>query len=64
MKALFLQQAYTMARQIPYVGAMFQWNLNFQMSVPQTDEKWAFGIVRADYTARPAYSRLLGMNKP
>jgi hypothetical protein len=63
-QAQFLSQAYTMARQMPYVGAMFHWNLNFQMSVPQTDEKWAFGIVRADYSARPAYSRLLGMPKP
>jgi hypothetical protein len=63
-QALFLQQAYTMARQTPYVGAMFQWNLNFQLSVPRTDEKWAFGIVRADYSGRPAYFRLLGMPKP
>jgi hypothetical protein len=60
----FLQQAYQMARNTPYVGAMFQWNLNFQMSVPQQDEKWGFGIVRADYSGRPAYGRLLGMPKP
>jgi hypothetical protein len=64
LQAQFLLQAYTMARQTPYVGAMFQWNLNFQLSVPQTDEKWAFGIVRADYGGRPAYFRLLGMPKP
>jgi hypothetical protein len=43
---------------------MFQFNLNFQMSVPQTDEKWGFGIVRADYGGRPAYFSLLGMPKP
>jgi hypothetical protein len=63
-QALFLMQAYTIARQTPYIGAMFQWNLNFQLSVPQTDEKWAFGIIRADYSGRPAYFRLLGMPKP
>ena len=63
-QAIFLEQAYTMARQTPYVGAMFTWNLNFQLSVPDFDEKWGFGIVRDDYSARPAYGRLLGMPKP
>ncbi|TMF01071.1 MAG: hypothetical protein E6I52_12210 [Chloroflexi bacterium] len=63
-QALFLYQAYNMARQVPYVGAMFAWNLNFQLSVPQFDEKWGFGIVHSDYGGRPAYFRLLGMPKP
>ena len=63
-QAQFLVQAFNMARQTPYVGAMFQFNLNFQMSVPQTDEKWGFGIVQADYSGRPAYGALLGMPKP
>jgi hypothetical protein len=63
-QAQFLVQAYTMARQVPYVGAMFQWNLNFQLSVSQSDEKWGFGIVHSDYSGRPAYFRLLGMPKP
>jgi polysaccharide biosynthesis protein PslG len=63
-QAQFLAQAYNMARNTPYVGAMFQWNLNFQLSVPQTDEKWGFGIVRSDYSGRPAYFQLLGMPKP
>jgi hypothetical protein len=62
-QAQFLVQAFKMARQVPYVGGMFQWNLNFQMSVPQSDEKWGFGIVRADYSGRPAYGALLGMPK-
>ena len=63
-QAQFLVQAYNMARQLPYVGSMFKWNLNFQMAVPQSDEKWGFGIVRSDYSARPAYGALLGMPKP
>jgi hypothetical protein len=63
-QAQFLVQAFKMARQTPYVGGMFQWNLNFQMSVPQADEKWGFGLVRADYSGRPAYGALLGMPKP
>lgn len=63
-QAQFLVQAYKMARNTPYIGAMLQWNLNFQLSVPQTDEKWGFGIVRANYSGRPAYGALLGMPKP
>ena len=63
-QALFLVQAYKMARATPYVGAMFQWNLNFQLSVPQFDEKWGFGVVGDNYAGRPAYFRLLGMPKP
>lgn len=62
-QAQFLAKAYDMARNTPYVGAMFQWNLNFQLSVPTSDEKWGFGIVRSDYSARPAYGALLGMPK-
>jgi polysaccharide biosynthesis protein PslG len=63
-QAQFLVQAYNLARQTPYVGAMFAFNLNFQLSVPQTDEKWGFGVIDADYNGRPAYFRLLGMPKP
>src|SRR4051812_29208888 len=63
-QAQFLSQAYQMARATPYVGAMFAWNLNFQLSVPQSDEKWGFGVVNADYSGRPAYGALLGMPKP
>jgi hypothetical protein len=63
-QAQFLQEAFTMARNTSYVGAMFQFNLNFQLSVPQSDEKWGFGIIRSDYSARPAFGRLLGMPKP
>lgn len=62
-QAQFLTQAYRIARATPYIGAMFAWNLNFQMSVPQGDEKWGFGLVRADYSGRPAYGALLGMPK-
>jgi hypothetical protein len=63
-QSLFLQQAFQMARNTPYIGAMFQWNLDFQLAVPQTDEKWGFGVIRSDWSARPAYGGLLGMPKP
>jgi hypothetical protein len=41
-----------------------QWNLNFQQSVPQSDEKWGFGIVRSNGSGRPAYAALAEMAKP
>ena len=63
-QATFLVNAFSMARGLDYVAGMMQWNLNFQAVVPQTDEKWGFGIVRADSSARPAYSAILEMPKP
>jgi hypothetical protein len=63
-QAHFLVQAFHMARVLDYVGGMMQWNLNLQLAVPQTNEQWGFGIVRSDWSARPAYSALLEMPKP
>lgn len=63
-QANFLVQAFQMARGLEYVGGVMQWNLNFQQSVPQTDEKWGFGIVRANWSGRPAYAALTEMAKP
>jgi hypothetical protein len=63
-QANFLVLAFQMARNLDYVAAMMQWNLNYQLAVPQTDEKWGFGIIRDDWSARPAYSALAQMAKP
>jgi hypothetical protein len=57
-------QAFQKARALDYVAGMMQWNLNFQLAVPQTDEKWGFGVIRDDWSARPAYSALTEMPKP
>jgi hypothetical protein len=59
---------YARAHYNPWLGAIFVWNLNFQAVVPQTDEKWGFGVVGyppPNYTAapRPAYSGLQSMPK-
>jgi hypothetical protein len=59
----FLVQAYQMARGLDYVAGMMQWNLNFQLAVPQSDDKWGFGLVRSDWSGRPAYSALAQMAK-
>ncbi|MGI9145708.1 MAG: hypothetical protein ACR2IK_04030 [Chloroflexota bacterium] len=63
-QARFLVQAVQMARQTALVGGVIIWNLNFQMVVPQTDEKWGFAVLRADFTPRPAFSALASMPKP
>ena len=62
-QARFLVQAFQMARALDYVAGMMQWNLNFQLAVPQTDEKWGFGVIRDDWSPRPAYSALAEMPK-
>jgi hypothetical protein len=62
-QANFLVQAFQMARGLDYVAGMMQWNLNYQLAVPQTDEKWGFGVIRDDWSPRPAYSALTQMPK-
>jgi hypothetical protein len=62
-QATFLTQAFQMARELDYVAGMMQWNLNMQVAVPQSDEKWGFGILRADWSGRPAYFALSQMPK-
>jgi hypothetical protein len=48
----------------PWLGGIFIWNLNFQAVVAPSDEKWGFGVLRSDYSPRPAYSALAVMAKP
>jgi hypothetical protein len=62
-QADFLVGALIRARTLDYVAGMVVWNLNFQMVVPATDEKWGFGVLSADWTPRPAYSALAQMSK-
>jgi polysaccharide biosynthesis protein PslG len=62
-QANFLVQAFQMARGLDYVAGMMQWNLNMQLAVGQTDEKWGFGILRSDWSGRPAYYSLTQMPK-
>ncbi len=63
-QAQFLVRAFQKSQGLSYVGAMFVWNLNFQPFVPKADEKWGFGVVRPDWSPRPAYTALQQMPKP
>jgi len=62
-QARFLVQAIEMARTTPYVGGLMIWNLNYQVAVPQSDEKWGFGVLRSDWSGRPAFFALTNMPK-
>ena len=63
-QARFLVRAFQKVRETPYVTHLIVWNLNFQQVVPNTDEKWAFGILRPDLSPRPAYDAIKAMPKP
>ena len=62
----FFQRHVMPARtQMPWVGAMFVWNLNFPAvtGLSPNDEKVPFGIVNRDWSPRPAYRALQTMPK-
>ncbi|RME47559.1 MAG: hypothetical protein D6791_05565, partial [Chloroflexi bacterium] len=62
-QAQFLVQAMQLARSWGFVGPMFVWNLNFGPVSGPHDEKAAFGILRPDWSPRPAYAALRDMPK-
>jgi hypothetical protein len=62
-QARFLVQAFQIAKQTSYLGGVMIWNLNYQVAVPQSDEKWGFGVLRSDWSPRPAYTALANMPK-
>ena len=62
-QAKYLVDAFNLARSWGYVGPMFVWNLNFAPVAGPADEKAAFGIVRNDWSERPAYAALRDMRK-
>ncbi|NLS77752.1 MAG: hypothetical protein GXY76_10875 [Chloroflexi bacterium] len=62
-QAQYIVRAYQMGRNYGFVGVMFLWNLNFGPVSGASDEKAAFGIVRPDWGARPAFAALANMPK-
>ncbi len=58
-RARYLVEAVEMLEtQYPYVQAVFFWNLNFRSVVPETDQKWGYGLINPDNTTTPAYAAL------
>ena len=63
-QAEFLVDAIRLVReQYDYITHAFVWNLNFQSIVGPEDEKFPFGVLRADGTPRPSYEALAAMHK-
>ena len=62
-QAQYLVRAIEMGRNWGWVGPMFVWNLNFGPVSGIHDEKAKFGIVRPDWSPRPAFAALAHMGK-
>ena len=62
-QAQFIVRAYEIAKGWGWVGPMFLWNLNFAPLCGAADEKAAFGIVRSNWSPRPAFAALANMPK-
>lgn len=62
-QAQFITRAFQMAKNWGWVGPMFLWNLNFGPLCGPADEKAAFGILRPNWSARPAYDAIRNMPK-
>ena len=63
-RAQYFRDAFQMLQtQYPYVQTAIVWNLNFRDIVPETDEKWGFGLVNTDGSKTPAYEVLKALPK-
>ncbi|MFH1928968.1 MAG: cellulase family glycosylhydrolase [Chloroflexota bacterium] len=62
-QAQWLVRAYEMGKNWGWVGVMFLWNLNFAPVSGKENEKAAFGIVRDNWSPRPAFAALAHMPK-
>jgi hypothetical protein len=62
-QAKYIVRAYEMGQSWGWVGPMFLWNLNFAPVAGKHDEKAAFGIVRHNWSPRPAFAALRDMPK-
>ena len=62
-QAAYTVRAYEMAKAWGWVGPMFLWNLNFAPVSGKSDEKAAFGVVRHDWSPRPAFNAIRDMPK-
>jgi polysaccharide biosynthesis protein PslG len=62
-QAEYIMQAFAIARSYDWMGVMFVWNLNFQVTTTgSNDEKWGYGVLRRDWSARPAFEALKTLN--
>jgi hypothetical protein len=62
-QADYVVRAYTWSRNWGHAGVMFLWNLNFWPAAGAQNEMAKYGIVRGDWSPRPAYIALRNMPK-
>lgn len=62
-QADYIVRAYQWAKSWGHAGTMFLWNLNFWPTVGAGNEMAKYGIVRGDWSPRPAYTALQNMPK-
>jgi hypothetical protein len=62
-QADYIVRAYTWSRSWGHAGVMFLWNLNFWPVTGPKNEMAKYGIVRGDWSPRPAYIALQNMPK-
>jgi hypothetical protein len=60
-QADYIVRAIGIGQSYDWMGVMFVWNLNFQVTCNPTDEKWGFGILRSDWSPRPAFTAIKQM---
>jgi hypothetical protein len=60
-QADYITQALDIGFSYTWMDVMFVWNLNFQVTTQQQDEKWGFGILRPDWSPRPAFNAIKAM---
>jgi polysaccharide biosynthesis protein PslG len=64
MQAEYLTRAFQIARnEWPWMGVMAVWNLNFAVVVDPLDEKGPWGVLRSDWSNRPAFEALKRIEK-
>ncbi len=62
-QADYIVRAYQWSKSWGHAGVMFLWNLNFWPTVGAENEMAKYGIVRGDWSPRPAYIALQNMPK-
>jgi len=65
-QARYILRAFAIAREEwPWMGAMFLWNLNYAAtpSIQTSDEKYAWSVLRGDWSNRPAFEAIKAMPK-
>ncbi len=63
-QAQYLTRAFALGKSYPWMGVMFVWNLNFQVTTSgPSDEKYGWGVLNSDWSPRPSFTALKNMTK-